>query len=544
MKNLPAILVLLVVGMADVRAQYFSTDEITSNPFALTYGVDSRLTLFTPDTGAQILFNPARAMRYQRQFIVGKYDGYPSYPFYSLGNDIVFAETQNNFRVTIERLSPPISYSYVPAPTVDVAVLKKEDDGYWLFQLTNIVSASDYDFNSSLSRIVSATDRSSSSYHYTQENRFSKTRFKISKIFSLKDAAYSYSLFGFYLPNTGHGNSLNSITELYEYTTYKYNRVNKSLYDTKYTNPKYSLGIEMSVANDDSDLIFSLRAVKGKNEQSSDRTSEYRYTYFYYNDSSLNNVSANSNVLQYSLASDPTTVIVSGYFHRSMMILGLPANVFGSVAGSYLKGDISLVMKRMYYNYYKYGVSNPTGDTSVAESAGKIDRTNYGLSMCIGAITTFELDGITVQAGFVPQFDYSTTTNGQIEYDYTADQILMRYDNSYYNLTVVLPFMITYSPADWLTIFSGLNTRYSLYISDSENKSLPLTVFYRSSSGSSSSPQTTQSNGSSSSTSYSSGSSLFLNAQLQHQSGLKVQLSFKDDITKFRELGLSVMYFF
>lgn len=545
MKNLPAIIVLLAVGMADVRAQFFSADDITSNPFAMSYGVDPQLTLFVPDTGIQILFNPARAMKYQRQFVVGKYDGYPMYSMYSLWGDIVFEEGENNYRVTIQRLTPPVSYSFTPTPTMDIAILKGDEDSYWMIQFTNIVGSYSFENNSSSSRLVSPTEQNSSVLNNNLDNNYSKTRFKISKIFSREETAYSYSVFGYYLPNTSHSifsfttNNFSSGN-----TNYKYTQTEKNFMDVKSFGPKYSLGFEFSVANEISDLILSAKVIKGKREQVQNSNSEY-YRSYLYTDSTFNNISSNKRSTYYASISDPTTINLSGFYHRTVSVLGMPSNIFFSGDISYLDDDISLALKSKSEGYSKQGGTSPSGDTSLTEASGNIPKTDYDVHVSVGTITSLDLGDIIVKSGIVPQLIYSTSTSGQISYAYYSDQVLTQYDNSYYNFTVLLPLMITYSPTDWCTIFSGINTRYTVYVSKSENKALPLTIFYRSSSGVSLSyPQTIQNNGRSSNTNYSSRSSLFLNAQLQHKSGLKLQLSFKEDITRFKELGLSVMYFF
>ncbi|MCK9409199.1 MAG: hypothetical protein WCX28_14570 [Bacteriovoracaceae bacterium] len=546
MKKLPILLILLIVGSLDVRAQFFNSNELTSNPFSLLYGVDPQLTLFTPDTGAQILYNPARAMSYQRQFVVGKYDGYPQYNYFSYGNDVLFSETENNIRVTIERLSPPTTYVYVPSPTIDMAVLKRSDDGYWLIQFANIVNGSGNKSNSTSSRIILTTQTNSSVRSSEIDNSFSKTRLKISKIFSLGERMYSYSLFGFYLPNTQQSILSSSEMERTENTNNVYSRTNTSSLNGKQADPKYAVGIEMSFADNVSDLLVLLQVTKGKSEHIDETVSEYKYSYRYTD--SINNSNSNNSTLSahtYRSVLDPTSINISGYYHRALSLFGIPSGGFISVNAEYLYGDISLSTKRRNYSYSRYGNSNPTGDTSFTEASGNIESSNSGMHLSAGVISGFDLEDLKVQTGLVPQLFYSTSTNGQIGYYFSNEQTLTKYDNTYYKYEILIPLMIEYSPSEWCTIFSGMNTRYSIYTNDSEYKSLPLTTFYVSSSGGTSNQSlTTQNNGRSSNTNYYSSTSLFFNAQLQHRSGLKFQFSFKEDISKFKELGLSILYFF
>ena len=120
--------------------------------------------------------------------------------------------------------------------------------------------------------------------------------------------------------------------------------------------------------------------------------------------------------------------------------------------------------------------------------------------------------------------------------------MLFKSDHQKYALDITFPFVVSYAPTEWCMFYSGMNVNYSFDKSERKGSALPFTRYFSSINNSPSKLLERSSN--SASTNYTSSSRLFFNMQLQHRSGFKVQISFKDDITRFRECGLSMMYFF
>ncbi|GEM_PF-6613765 len=507
MKHLPVLLVLLVVGIADIRAQYNFTNEITSNPFALTYGVDSRLTLFTPDTGAQIIFNPARAALFNRQFAVGKYDAY--------------------------------SYYNQPLRTVDIALLRKDENAFWLFQLTNTINSTSSENENSDENIESARRKYQFKEKQTTENNISQARIKVSRIILDDATSYSYSLYGSYLPN--------AMKDIYSFThnSYDYSTTSKSIRiyirneDRRNKTPEYLLGAEIGIATENSDLIFSGEYRAGKRELTYLRTNEDSYF-----DSSVSNFSSNyyKSLTSSSSTIDPTTIRANIFYHQAATVFGISANHFVSVNTSYLSGNYFLDMKETNFNKSQTGNNPVYSDTSIIESNGSVKGTHYDISVSFGSLVRIAFDELQIQTGAIPSFSYTKNIDGYTGSSYYSRPMLFKSDYQQYGLDITFPFVVSYAPTEWCMFYSGMNINYSFDKSDRKGNALPFTRYFSSITNSPSKLLERSSN--SASTNYTSSSRLFFNMQLQHRSGFKVQISFKDDITRFREFGLSMMYFF
>lgn len=542
MKNLLALFVLLTVGIADVRAQYNFTNEIISNPFALSYGVDNRLQLFVPDTGTQILFNPARAIMYGREFLVGKYDKYPTY-YYPFYEPVIFYQSDANLRVTIEKISPPQTTTYYsqPMPTVDIALLIRKEDSYWLLQFTNITNSSTSESNNSTSRIFSSANKNILDYQSTADNQFSKSRLKLSKIFSLGETSYSYGIVGEYLPNTRHSIWNNSSEEINTGLSYWSNRKSINSSDNIEKQPKYSIGGEFSIADSLLDIVISAKLTKGK----IDLTSIGNYSNISIDSFSTYYNSSNTEFNNYSNKSDPTTISINTFAQKKSNIFDIPVQMILSMGGTYTTDNINLVSKYTRMYKYIYGTNTPTGDTIITEASGSVKSTDYSFSALYGILGKISLGNISLQTGPVPEIHYTKGVNAQIGNSYYTDRLISKTDWKQYGATMIIPVMFTFEPTEWLMMFSGMNVRYSIEKYESTISTTPLSKYYTSVNGNSSSTaQVTNVTGSSSSTNYSSVSNYFFNLMLQHYSGFKVQLSFKEDLSKYQEYGISMMYYF
>ena len=510
MKNFFAVCVVLLCGITEVYSQYYSTisDQNTSNPFVLSYGVDSRMQLFVPDTGTQILFNPARAALFNRQFVVGKYDGLSRY------------------------------YSQ-PLPTMDIAVLRKDENAFWMIQLTNTINSTISENENNYEEIVPVPRKYYFKEKQITENNITKTRLKISRII-LKDAtSYSYSLYGSFLPN--------SLKQIYTYTDnfYNYTTTSKSTKnyfrneDRRIKTPEYLLGTEIGIANENSDFIFSGEYKVGKRELTYLNNNE-RSNF----DSSASNFNSNYDKSLSSSSStiDPTTIRANIFYQYAVTMFGISTNNFVSITTSVLSGNYILDMKVTSFNKSQSG-SNPVyGDTSIIESNGSVKGTNYDISVSFGSLIHIGFDELQIQTGVIPSIFYTKNIDGITGSSYYSRSMLIKSEYQKYALDITLPFVVSYAPTEWCMFYSGMNVNYSFDKSDRKDKELPLTRYFSSANNSSSNYLELGSN--TSSTNYTSFSRFFLNMQLQHRSGFKVQLSFRENITQFGVWGVSMMYFF
>lgn len=542
MKNLPAILVLLAVGIGYVFSQS-SSDEVISNPFALTYGVDTRLSLVTPDTGAQILFNPARAIKYNRQFIAGKYDADPVY--YTRVYSPVYYELDNNYRVAFDYANSTRSSLYVSqsTPSVDIALLQKAGDSFWLLQITNLTDIYSSENSTSSNILTSGSNRNR--FRETQsysDNDVSKTKIRLSRVVSFEDFAFSYGLFGKYIPDSRENSSLSTTSDTYASTGSSYIRNENSRYSSMMEQPKYSLGAEVSMADDQADALLTVemtlgemkqRSSQGDDDISMDSSGSYKYRRVYKRNSSFTSVS------------DPVALLVNGYYGRRTSIMDLPLDMFVSFHTGYTIGDFDLTSEYSYIYRYQYDTTVAGGDTLIVDAAGSVERNDYTASIFTGALTTIDLDELKIQTGLVGEFYYGENVVGQVGYNYDSEFMLLKYNYTRYGAEFLIPVMITYDPAEWCTIFSGLNIRTSLSREETKYASLPFNKHFRTFYSSNiNANQSLHQSGFMKNVYYTSYNTAFVNIQLQHRSGFKLQFAFKNDFTRFREWGISAMYFF
>ncbi|MDP3682537.1 MAG: hypothetical protein Q8S01_01260, partial [Ignavibacteria bacterium] len=148
------------------------------------------------------------------------------------------------------------------------------------------------------------------------------------------------------------------------------------------------------------------------------------------------------------------------------------------------------------------------------------------------------LSGLKLETG------YNKHKYAQMNYYYQSDYYsqaptLLNSTLTLTFVTLVLPVYINYSPAEWISIWGGMNYSYG-YIKRVEDASGNSTSYY----SSSSSTQIYSVNSKNDNSSYQSMKSIFLGLELKHPSGLRVQISFDEDVVSFRDWNMSVGYHF
>lgn len=133
---------------------------------------------------------------------------------------------------------------------------------------------------------------------------------------------------------------------------------------------------------------------------------------------------------------------------------------------------------------------------------------------------------------------YKKYTYTQSDYNYSSSPTFSAstIKLTFFNLT--FPVYINYSPAEWISIWGGMNYSYGYYnrvvdvlASSTNYTNASLSQFYSSKSNSDNST-------------YQSMKSTFLGVELKHPSGLRVQIAFDEDVASFRDWNMSVGYHF
>ena len=573
--------VLLLLVLSNITSGQSSPSNFNPNILVHSQGLPNEFLLFVPDTATQILFNPARANDYVGSFVYSTYaadykkNNYlPLQYFTNLAYyygpiyrpDLIYTSDlmYPPDRIAFPSITLPIVssngnneiYGSGKNPTVAVATLFNALNSKWLFLFSNGISnqtgTSNYASSNNHPDSYYLTNVTSSSSNNNSETKEGVTSFRLSNIFSTGTGKKSFGIFAVFnnALNNSMGTSANSsltisdTTPLYYHSSFS-NNTNKINAD----NSHYVLGLEYTATNEQWDYIarasyqsstYNFKNTYTSNQQSVDST---------YYGSSSNPVSSTSksdktsgyeNINQ----SEPYTLAFENYFQRKTTLFSLDGNIFVSVNGSYTNGDgktggNSFSNNRNYYN----GTWTTSGVISNA-SEGKYDNKSWGFTFTPGFIIKKSFSDLFIFSGLKLGTGYNKHHSAQTNYYYQSDYYSQAPTliNSTLTLTFVtlaLPVYINYSPAEWISLWGGMNYSYG-YSKQVEDASGNSTSYYSYSSW----PQNYSTNSKNDNSSYQSSKSTFLGLELKHPSGLRVQISFDEDVASFRDWNMSVGYHF
>ena len=563
--------VLLLLVLSNISSGQSSPGNFNPNILVHSQGLPNEFILFVPDTATQILFNPARANDYSGSFVystyLANYTKTVSLPVYftNYGRDYVIFPTSTNtgnYESIGSNNTMFGGYGYTESftsgknPTIAVATLFNAFNSKWLFVFTNGISnqtgTSNYASSNNHPDSYNLTDITTSSSNGNSETKEGVTSFRLSNIFSGGTGKKSFGIFAVFnkaLNNSTGNNASNSLNisgtiPLYYHSSFS-NNTNKINADNSY----YVLGLEYTAANEQWDYIarasyqsstYNFKNTYTKNQQSVDST--------YYGSSStpVSSTSKSDRTSGYENfnQSEPYTLMFENYFQRKATLFSLDGNIFVSVNINYTNGDgktggNSFSNNRNYYN----GTWTTSGVISNA-SEGKYDNKSWGFTFTPGFIIKKSFSDLFLYSGLKLETGYNKHKYAQMNYDYQLDYYAQAPTliNSTLTLTFVtlaLPVYINYSPAEWISLWGGMNYSYG-YSKRVEDASGNSTSYYSSSSW----PQNYSVNSKNDNSSYQSSKSTFLGLELKHPSGLRVQISFDEDVASFRDWNMSVGYHF
>jgi len=556
--------VLLLVALSNFSFGQLSPTNFNPNILVHSQGLPNEFLLFVPDTATQILFNPARANDYSGSFVYGTYAA-----DYKRNNFLTTVYLYDPIYTSDIRLLPyPISIQSLPSPgnnetygsgknpTVAVATLFNALNSKWLFLFTNGIAdqngTSNYTSSNNHPDSYNQTNVTSSSSSSNSEIKEGVTSFRLSNIFSGGTGKKSFGVFAVFNTalNNSIANSANSSLTISSTTPLYYHSSGNSIANKVYeNNSQYLLGLEFTSANEEWDYIarasyqksnYNLKSAASTNQQSVDST---------YYGSSSNPVSSTSksdrtDSYENYTQSEPYTLAFENYFQRKTTLLSLDGNIFVSANVTYTNGDgktggNSFSENRNYYN----GTWTTSGTTSNS-SAGKYDNKSWGFTFTPGFILKKSFSDLFLLSGLKLETGYNKHNYAQMNYYYQSDYYaqaptLLNSTLTFTFVTLALPVYINYSPAEWISIWGGMNYSYG-YIKRVEDVSGNSISYY----SSSSLPQTYSVKVNNDNSSYLSMKSTFLGVELKHPSSLRVQIAFDEDVASFRDWNMSVGYHF
>jgi len=551
--------VLLLLVLSNISSGQSSPGNFNPNILVHSQGLPNEFILFVPDTATQILFNPARANDYSGSFVYSTYAAdykrtvyVPLYQIYDYTSSI----RMPYYEFPIPSGETTENYIQGKNPTIAVATLFNAFNSKWLFLFTNGITnqtgTSNYASSNNHPDSYYLTNVTSSSSNSNSETKEGVTSFRLSNIFSAGTGKKSFGVFAVFnnALNNSIGTSANSSLTIAGTTPiYFHSSLNSNTNKINEDNSYYVLGLEYTAANEQWDYIarasyqsstYNFKNTYTSNQQSVDST------YYGYSANPVSSTSKSDRTSGYENfnQSEPYTLAFENYFQRKRTLFSLDGNIFVSVNINYTNGDgktggNSFSNNRNYLN----GTWTTSGTISNA-SDGKYDNKSWGFTFTPGFIIKksfsdlFLLSGLKLETGYNKHHSAQTNDYYQSDY-YSQAPTLINSTLALTFVTLALPVYINYSPAEWISLWGGMNYSYG-YSKRVEDASGNSTSYYSSSSW----PQNYSVNSKNDNSSYQSSKSTFLGLELKHPSGLRVQISFDEDVASFRDWNMSVGYHF
>lgn len=489
------------------------------------------LQLFTTDTVAQILFNPARAIDYRKSFLFFNYLPGRYYDPYSTVV-YVLPSSYDPFN--------PVYNSNDITPSFSFVSLFNFIEAKWLFQIDNQNARHSSDI--AVDFVNQPLNIDLLKYSRSNHNILSSTTAKLSYI-SYSSLLGTFSA-GIYF--TGFNRNSDSFSLEDEFLYYSYNNgidnynsrtANSHLIsDAEQNLRKYNFGIEFTLKSNTWD--YRGRAgyqtnkknfidIDGSNYINID-SSRSGNTWVIRNTNSQ--VNSNNNYIF-----KPNTINIEQYISHRLRLINPDDNIYFSGSGYAAKGDIDL-----HQDYKNDFVNTDTAMLieGITEYSSKLN--DWGINLAAGYVLRksfsdlFILSGINIEAAYSKQTDISFSS----PYSSGGKLGFTNYNLKFYTANLMLPVYVKYSPAEWISIVGGINftyyfseSRYSLNTSvlvPTVNNEVEPTF------------ASMQENG----TLLNSYSDNFIGLELNHPSGFRAQVSFNRSISETRYWSASLGYSF
>ncbi len=513
-----------------VNSVSISQDQpVTFNPnmLASSQVLPNDFLLFSPDTSAQILFNPARAGVSGSRFVYANYLPGSGSPLTVLQTSSLYSSYGS------------ISFPSVSGPTISAAALFGDRASSWLLQLSNF----SYQATNDLSSVVTSstvlnplTDESGSG---STVSSASLTAFKISHIRSSEGGSSSLGLFGIIFPEDVNADT--HVERVYNSPSGDTSFTRRDLYDyaskSEGWNSKYEVGVEYGITRQTWDFLGSVTVQKNVLQQNPYATS-------YEQNGSTNPAdTVSQHTTQYrssSVANEPLVVSLHSYFQHATDVLSTDDHYFVSVNGYYSDGKLSVSQTNYVTEWYKHNSDPLSTDTTHSAFSQSQNAHNWGGSLSVGYLIRHRLIDIDVLIGFNPRLSYDEFKEGGYRYislpDFYYQTPGIVNSHQLWSASAQIPIFLNYVPTSWLSLFGGLNYSYT-YFYETIRSLQPDQSFYTQSTSTISELSASQTSSSLRST-----AAVYAGAEFRHASGLHLQMAFRGNLTSYTSWNISVGY--
>lgn len=545
-------------------AQSGSSEPIQLNRNFLVHsaGLPEEFLLFAPDSATQILFNPARANNFSTSFIYLNYisDSNPNktYPVYFTEETGYLKLYPGSLQKTNSFNFPSLyqeTFSSSKNPTFSAAALVDINGAKWLFELTNGLSTNKFlrNYSNTLNNTNfpfppnSNYSIDTTAYNHNRQIDANTSSLKISRIIKDGETNLSVGIFGVMLKDNDE-ETYKGYTSFYrfkdenEFDSSRYRNFNyENINNFQVVNDsRYAAGIEFAVNNKNLDYLGSIDYQSGDNSVKLNSNDD-----FYYSDSTYNSpsgpwytsISMTRTIIDHSTNQKPSVVNINNYFRHGINLITPEDNIFITLNLFFSSGHISYSDK-----YEKVYINNNEiiyGDTTLVDNPEDFEIDNWGVSFSTGYVLSKSWSDLSALSGL--KFAGSTELLEGIDEIYSPSGYpsFVRNKSKPTMASFTLPFYLNYSPADWFSVYGGINYIYSYtrYESDlTKSGTYPPPHYNYENIYLTKSDFENQG--------WQSYKSIYLGCELRHSSGLKVQFFFDENFTFIRNWNVSVGYHF
>ncbi len=512
----------------------------TSGPEAIQFkknfivhsaGVPEEFLLFAPDTATQILFNPARANDFGSRFV------YVNYLSDYIGRSYRY------------EMFPDIyteDYVNMKNPSFSVVSLFGSGEAKWLLEFSNGINKYTSNLNSfdRTNRIIvpgSYYDLSEYSNEDQATSNSSLTSLKVSRIFTIGQTKVSAGIYGILFSNgsSGRNRDLSNRTYHYEGTgsdsSWRYSHADEEQiiwFDKR--DKSHIIGLEFTASGPSWDYTGSVDYQVRDNS-----IIRNIYVLSTSSDSIYNGTTASDLQITRSYndaAQKPSFINLNSFFRHNTDLIFPDDNLFLSVKAFYSFGTITY--KSEFETRFYSQIEPSTGDTVSAIYNDKLDRDNWGIQFSTGYAISKKSKDLSFLSGI--RLSGHLEKFGFIDESYHYPGYILETNTSRsFNAALTIPVYLDYTPADYISIYGGINYSYGYY----ENRIKWGIEGLSNLSGSDLNIYNTVRNNMFNN-GWTSAKSIYFGCELRHPSGLRAQFLFDRDITSVPDWNVSLGWVF
>lgn len=539
------------------------------NPNVLVYsrGLPGELLLFSPDSAVQILFNPARAMNFNSNFIYSSYISdfnkginkiINNYYYYNWYLPIVYF---NDFMTSSFPNFPDIyeeTYSNQKNPTLSINSLFGTDEKKWLISFANGVNTLESKINSKFSN--SLDNLLDTSYHRISTQNINSqgnndnyiTKFSVLNIRKTNLGNVFFGISG--LINTHNNKNITNNIDFRKTVNYYQNNSIENINDSKIEedNNLYQGGLNFGLNTSKIDYVGKLYFVYNENKIITEQnyrniqidSTYYPKLYIYYI-TELN---------KYNFNSKRKGLIFNNYFqseiNNSFFGKSIPAekNFFVTLNAYYLNNKLNFDGT---YNYKYESIIDTNHNInliSVSNKPKSLDKNDWGFRISTGLTFKKNIDNLYILSGFIldgSHNDFHYLGQGNIvylqfpNYSEIINYYIFNEKNNVFTLT--LPIYLNLDLFQFLSFYGGFNFAYQ-YLDRKITSDFD--IDYVSEQYPYSTEENRKYNSTNDDNNFKSYKSVYVGLELKHKSGLVMQISFDEDISTFQDWNFSLGYHF